>query len=593
MPDATFCPDCQQPLETSLGGLCPTCLLRQGLEVESDGPEIERGIWDPPASEDLAALFPDLDVLELIGRGGMGAVYKARQHHLERIVAVKVLPPEIGTDATFASRFAREAQAMARLNHPNIVAIHDFGRTGSICFFVMEYVDGANLRQLLANGPLAPAVALPLVMQICDALQYAHSQGIVHRDIKPDNIMITRDGQVKIADFGLAKLLLGQAAGDPALEQKLLLATGKAFGTPRYMAPEQFSAPRTVDHRADIYSLGIVIYQMLTGELPHEPEFIPLSQKNREIDPALDPILQRALEREPARRYQSMSEIRTEFANLLGAAAVAAPGEPDPRRLRMETLLRPISLQTRLDIAGFFLLIFAIFMGVSLALPAITGSLVTWFLATGLFAIPALLWGTLPYRVLGGLAVLLASVMALHDYRDGVSEHNRLARLKQERQETTAAIAKAFTPTPSSPEAWFIIAREGVSNAQRVYELIGKDNLTAFLLTITKESPVMKGGYEWDWPADSAKIADRPLLLIGRLNQYRRILNPEDLCDLRYDTSSDTRAGHFRVNTEYELNATFVFELKKAPDGGWTPTRLGIPKKGRTDAEGALMIVGK
>lgn len=591
MPES-ICPECKTTLDAALGGLCPTCLLRQGLEIETEGPAPERGIWDPPPSKDLAAIFPDLDVLELIGRGGMGAVYKARQHHLNRIVAVKVLPPEIGTDAAFASRFAREAQAMARLNHPNIVSIHDFGYTEHLCFFVMEYVDGINLRQRLAKGPLAAAEALPLIMQICDALQYAHSQGIVHRDIKPDNILISQEGQVKIADFGLAKLLLGQGAGEPALEQKILLATGKAFGTPHYMAPEQFSAPMTVDHRADIYSLGIVIYQMLTGELPQEPRCIPLSQKNEALDPRLDPVVSRALEREPGRRYQSMGEIRTELIAATKKTEEGS-GEPDPRRLRMETLLQPVSLQTRLNIAGFFLLIFATFALLSFVLPAMPGSLVTWFLATGLFAIPALLWGTLPYRVMGGLAVLLATVMAVNDYRDGVAAHDRLGRQKQEYCDITVAIAKSFTPTPASSEAWFTIAREGVGNPQRVYELIGQDNLTSFLLTITRESPVMKGDYEWSWPADSAKIADRPLQLIGRLNQYHRILNPEDLRDLRYETTGDRRAGSFRTDTEYELKATFIFELRKTPDGTWVPTRLGVPKKGRTDAEDALMIVGK
>ena len=588
MPDS-ICPDCKNVLGTALGGLCPTCLLRQGLEIETEGPAPERGIWDPPPSKDLAAIFPDLDIIELIGRGGMGAVYKARQHHLERIVAVKVLPPEIGADAAFASRFAREAQAMARLNHPNIVSIHDFGYTGTFCFFVMEYVEGVNLRQRIAKGPLSEEEALPLVMQICDALQYAHSQGIIHRDIKPDNILISREGQVKIADFGLAKLLLGPGAGEPGLEQKILLATGKAFGTPHYMAPEQFFAPATVDHRADIYSLGVVIYQMLTGELPQEPRFLPLSQKNTELDPRLDPIVGRALEREPDRRYQSMGEIRTELVAAMDKKA-EEPGEPDPRRLRMETLLQPISLQARLNIAGFFLLLFAVFMILSLVLP---GSLVTWFLATGLFAIPALLWGTLPYRMLGGLAMLLAAVMAIGNYRDEVSESHRLAQVKKEYGETTAAIAKSFTPTPSSPDAWFTIAREGVSNSQRVYELIGKDNLTSFLLTINRNSPVGNGNYEWSWPANSPKIADRPLQLIGRLNQHHRILNPEDLCDLRYETGGDVRTGHFRVDTEYELKATFIFELRKSPDAGWIPTRLGIPRKGRTDSEGALMIVEK
>ena len=154
----------------------------------------------------LTTLFPQLEIQELLGTGGMGAVYKARQPGLDRVVALKVLPPEIGGDPVFTQRFAREAQALARLNHPHIVAVYEYGQAGDTSFIVMEFVDGTSLRQTLETGALEPEHALVLVPQICDALQYAHDEGVVHRDIKPENILLDRKGRPKIADFGLSKL---------------------------------------------------------------------------------------------------------------------------------------------------------------------------------------------------------------------------------------------------------------------------------------------------------------------------------------------------------------------------------------------------
>jgi serine/threonine-protein kinase len=200
----------------------------------------------------LAGLFPQLELLELIGKGGMGAVYKARQPGLDRFVAIKILPPEVGRDPAFAERFTREARAMAKLSHPNVVSIFDFGQSGGLFYFVMEYIDGANLRQTIQTGKLQPAEALAIVPQICDALQYAHDEGIVHRDIKPENILLDKRGRVKIADFGLSKLVHAGSKHDVSLT-----GTEQIMGTVRYMAPEQMMGTRFVDHRADIYSLGV------------------------------------------------------------------------------------------------------------------------------------------------------------------------------------------------------------------------------------------------------------------------------------------------------------------------------------------------
>ncbi len=308
-----LCPDCGSVIAADApAGLCPRCLLEAGLESQNPQPEHAptqaspgyREGFVPPAPEELAARLPQLEILELLGKGGMGAVYKARQPGLDRLVAVKILPPEVSRNPAFAERFIREARALARLSHPHIVAVYDFGQVGDLCYFVMEFVDGVNLRQAIAASMLKAADALALVPQICDALQFAHDEGIVHRDIKPANILLDKRGRVKIADFGLAKLL-----GNDQIEASLT-ATHQVMGTLRYMAPEQMEGSRTVDHRADIYSLGVVFYEMLTGELPIG-RFAPPSNKV-EIDVRFDEVVLRALENEPNLRYQQASEVKTD-----------------------------------------------------------------------------------------------------------------------------------------------------------------------------------------------------------------------------------------------------------------------------------------
>jgi serine/threonine protein kinase len=293
----------------------------------------------PPAPAELAPMFPQLEVMGLIGQGGMGAVYKARQKELDRVVALKILPPDIGQDAAFAERFTREAKALARLDHPGIVTIHDFGRATGLYFFVMEYVDGVNLQQLLHGGRVSAREALAIVPQICDALQYAHDQGIVHRDIKPENILLDRQGRVKVADFGLAKLV-GADALTPALSHAAgeggstaLTEAGKVMGTPQYMAPEQREHPTEVDHRADIYSLGVVFYQMLTGELPVRP--IEPPSRRVQVDVRLDEVVLRALEKEPQRRFQQVRQVKTAVETVAATASpqhARAPASPAPMR---------------------------------------------------------------------------------------------------------------------------------------------------------------------------------------------------------------------------------------------------------------------
>jgi serine/threonine protein kinase len=220
------------------------------------------GAIDIANAADMAKRLPQFEILQLLGRGGMGVVYKARQIELDRIVALKILPPGEFDSPKFVERFRREARSLAKLSHPNIVGVYDFGQSEGLFYFVMEFVDGLNLRQMILDHRLSPTNALAIVPRICDALQYAHEEGVVHRDIKPENILIDKRGRVKIADFGLAKLL-----GREEIDSRLTVS-GVTLGTPRYMAPEQVEQPQNVDHRADIYSLGVVFYEMLTGELP-------------------------------------------------------------------------------------------------------------------------------------------------------------------------------------------------------------------------------------------------------------------------------------------------------------------------------------
>ncbi len=311
----------------SPSGLCPQCLLQAGLgsqpgvDPQSGGlgptepPRSSQfGDFVPPTPQQLSARFPLLDFVELLGKGGMGAVYKARQRGLDRVVAVKILPPEVGRDPAFAERFTREAKALAHLNHPHIVTVYEFGQVDGLYYLVMEYVDGVNLRQAIQSASLAPKDALAIVPQICDALQFAHDEGVVHRDIKPENILIDKRGRVKIADFGLAKLL-----GQEPIHQ--LTAAHQVMGTLRYMAPEQMEGARDVDHRADIYSLGVVFYELLTGQIPMG-RFDPPSKKAA-VDVRLDEVVLRTLEREPQRRYQHASDVKIDVERISGVAPIA------------------------------------------------------------------------------------------------------------------------------------------------------------------------------------------------------------------------------------------------------------------------------
>lgn len=432
----TRCPSCSAEIPADAPqGLCPQCLLR-GVASLVDSPTFasreqlksasasspgggrsrQPGSADrhnPPAIEELAAALPHLEILELIGRGGMGFVYRARQTKLDRLVALKILPGHLANEPSFHERFEREARVLAKLQHPLIVSVYDFGEvtagdTGSIFYLMLEYVDGVNLREAMRAGRFTPEQALAIVPQVCDALQYAHSKGVLHRDIKPENILLDSDGRVKIADFGIAKVLdpnlestsESQYSG-PVSESEMavtrLTATGAVLGTPLYMAPEQLISPNAVDHRADIYSLGVVFYEMLTGELPMG-RFAPPSAKSmtdRQIDLRVDEIVMRALAKERELRQQSANEMKTEVET------VSASVQPSPAYARAnEQAVPPPAVQWPVDVKVVLALPFMVILSVVIPLVLVIGFSPFMILNSVIFEIATTELGEVAGRIL-------------------------------------------------------------------------------------------------------------------------------------------------------------------------------------------------
>jgi serine/threonine protein kinase/class 3 adenylate cyclase/CHASE2 domain-containing sensor protein len=260
--------------------------------------------WMPPTVEELQALMPGYAIDKMLGCGGMGAVYRGVQRNLDRPVAIKILPPGVhAKDASYAERFKNEARMLAKLVHPSVVAVFDSGETaGGQLFFVMEYVDGTDVAAMISRqSHLQPDQARTIALHVCDALKAAHDLGIVHRDIKPANVLINQKGQVKVADFGLARM--------HEAETGELTRTGCAVGTPDFLAPEVALLGMQADGRADLYALGVMLYQMLTGKMPRG-SFKTATAQVPGLDPRFDAIIQRAMKMDRTERYQSAAEMR-------------------------------------------------------------------------------------------------------------------------------------------------------------------------------------------------------------------------------------------------------------------------------------------
>jgi serine/threonine protein kinase len=294
------------------------------------------GHWQPPSDAEAARLFPQYEIRGLVGRGAMGAVYRAHQVTLDRDVAIKLLPMEVSVDRAFADRFVREARAMAKLSHPNIISVYHFGTTpeGHL-FFVMEFIEGSDLSQIIRSDGFTPDRALAIVAQVCMALAYAHGKGVIHRDIKPANVMVDKKGHAKLTDFGVARI------EDPDGGAEATRA-GAVIGTPSYMSPEQIQG-QPIDRRTDIFSAGVLFYQLLTGQKPFEGTQWALAKKIIQDDPVwpshvvqipetIDRVVARALAKAPEHRYQKASEFAADLKRIMQGQEPQATMPPPASR---------------------------------------------------------------------------------------------------------------------------------------------------------------------------------------------------------------------------------------------------------------------
>jgi eukaryotic-like serine/threonine-protein kinase len=335
-----YCPTCNGSFTN--GQFCP----KDGARLQPDGPEDDVAKRDPMIGQIVADRFT---IISRLGQGGMGTVYEARHRYIEKRVALKLLNAEITEKPDALARFQREALSASTIGHENIVAIDDFGRLadGQV-YLTMEYLDGQPLNQAISQGAVSPCEVVDVAIQVCHGLAAAHAKGIVHRDMKPENIFLVEDGRkVKIFDFGIAKVTRADTNTN-------LTKTGAIFGTPNYMAPEQ-ALGKPVDHRADIYAMGVILYEMLTGHVPFRSDsFLAILTQHvtrmptppseaapeRQIPSSLEQVVLKAMAKDPDDRYQNMGEL---VEVLLGVRREVVGLTPLASHLRLSKIMPPSS----------------------------------------------------------------------------------------------------------------------------------------------------------------------------------------------------------------------------------------------------------
>lgn len=314
------------------------------------------------------------EVMGAIASGGMAEVFIARDQLLDRTVALKILHEHFSRDKAFIERFRREARSAAGLNDPRIVSIYDWGLDKGTYYIVMEYVDGKTLREIISHdGPLTPERSVEIASDVCAALHVAHRQGLVHRDVKPANVAVTKDGHTKVMDFGIAR-----AATDSG---QTVTQTGTIIGTANYFSPEQAQG-LAVDHRSDVYSIGVVLYEMLTREVPFKADTaiavaykhvkedpVPPSHLNQEVSPDLDAVVMKALAKNPDNRYETAEQMRSDLQRLLRSESVHAtpllpPDQTVSLRAQSTTVMRTTTTASRARRGVAYALIFALFLSI-------------------------------------------------------------------------------------------------------------------------------------------------------------------------------------------------------------------------------------
>jgi eukaryotic-like serine/threonine-protein kinase len=372
--DAQQCPVCGSPKSGWLGDNCPTCLMRLG----ASSAQAQNTPGKPAAVEanwEAIRNLGDYELFEEIGRGGMGAVYRARQASLNRMVAVKVLLGGQFANETFLKRFRREAEAAASLNHPGIVSIYEVGEQEGQPYFSMELIEGRSLAELTRDSPLPARRAVQLIKAIAEAVHFAHERRLLHRDLKPSNVLVDASDAPHITDFGLAKRFEGDAD---------LTLTGQVLGTPNYMPPEQADPKRGQTSAAsDVYSLGAMLYQLLTGRPPFMAETVtqtlrlvaegePVSPRllNPGLSRDLDTICTRCLQKDPKRRYPSAQDLADELGRVLRDEPIQARPITTGEKLVRWCRRKP-ALALSIGVAATLLLLIAI--GSPIAIVRING----------------------------------------------------------------------------------------------------------------------------------------------------------------------------------------------------------------------------